>query len=84
MHVVYVLQSLLDHSLYVGYTHDMKERFRTHNAGEVRSTRRMRLWTLIYCECFIEKFDAIRRERYLKTTPGKRGLKLILRETLIS
>jgi len=36
------------------------------------------------CEYFFSKKDAERREMYLKTTAGRKGLKLILRETLQS
>lgn len=39
---------------------------------------------LHYCEYFFSREDAERREGYLKTTPGRKGLKLILRETLKS
>jgi hypothetical protein len=37
---------------------------------------------LIFCEFYSSVEDAQRREMYLKTNVGKRGLKLILRETL--
>ena len=37
---------------------------------------------LVYFEAFANKQDARRREQYLKTTKGRNGLRLILRETL--
>jgi predicted GIY-YIG superfamily endonuclease len=38
---------------------------------------------LIFCEYFLSKADAQRREKYFKTTKGKRTLKLILKNSLI-
>jgi predicted GIY-YIG superfamily endonuclease len=50
--------------------------------GGVPSTRLRRPLKLIYFESYISKSDALRREEYFKTTPGKRALKLMLRKTL--
>ncbi len=82
MFVVYVLRSTSNQQLYVGFTEDFKERLKTHNDGRVISTKAHRPWKPIFLECYIEKGDALRRELYLKTTAGKRALKLMLRETL--
>ncbi|ALM10009.1 MAG TPA: endonuclease [Candidatus Peribacter riflensis] len=82
MFIVYVLRSISTGSLYVGFTEDLGRRLATHNRGEVISTKAYRPWKLIFHECYTNKADALRRERYLKTTAGKRGLKLMLRETL--
>ncbi len=46
------------------------------------ATAPRRPFRLIYCEYFFSKEDAERREGYLKTTAGRKGLKLILRKTL--
>ncbi len=79
MFYVYVLQSEKDKNLYQGFTEDIEERLRKHNAGDVPSTRERRPLRLIFYEAFLEKEDALRRERYFKTNPGKKMLKLILR-----
>lgn len=81
MYIVYVLQSQLNKQLYVGFTENLEQRIATHNRGEVRSTKAYRPWNCIFHECYTNKADAIRREQYLKTTAGKRALKLMLRET---
>jgi len=80
---VYVLQSLKDKFLYIGYSEDLKERLTKHFHGEVKSTAPRRPLNLIFCEYFVSKKDAMRREKYLKSSAGKKGLKLILRETLM-
>ena len=79
MHYVYVLQSEADRKLYVGYTRDLRERLRLHNAGKVESTRRRRPLNLVYYEACSSQEDALKREKYLKTAYGKRYIKNRLR-----
>lgn len=81
---VYVLRSLHDGDLYVGFTTDLQRRLTEHFHGESKATAPRRPFRLIFCEYFFSKEDAERREMYLKTTAGRKGLKLILRETLQS
>lgn len=68
--------------LYVGYTEDLEVRLNKHNAGEVQSIKPYRPWTLIYYEAFTNKKDAKQREQYLKTTKGRRTMRLMLQDTL--
>jgi len=79
---VYVLRSQKDGDLYIGYTTDLARRLDEHSRGENRSTAPRRLLDLIFCEFYLSAEDAQRREGYLKTSAGKRGLKLMLRATL--
>ncbi|MBT8255375.1 MAG: GIY-YIG nuclease family protein [Bacteroidia bacterium] len=79
---VYVLQSQKDFLLYHGFTTNIMRRLKDHNSGGTISTSKRRPLKLVYCEFFVSKEDAIRRERYFKTTAGKRMLKLHLRSTL--
>ena len=76
---VYVLHSLKDAKLYIGYTKNLRQRLSDHFQGNSKSTRLRRPLKLIYCEYFLNKQDAMRREKYFKTTVGKRTLKLMLR-----
>jgi len=79
---VYVLYSLKDHKLYVGYSENLKQRLTSHFQGESASTAPRRPFRLIYCEYFYSMKDAKNREQYLKTTAGKRGLKYIISNSL--
>ncbi len=79
---VYVLQSEKDLLLYHGFTTNIQKRIKDHNLGKTSSTSKRRPLKLIYCEFFLSKKDAMRRERYFKTTQGKRMLKLMIRNTL--
>jgi putative endonuclease len=68
--------------LYTGYTSNLKRRFREHQRGGVASTRHRRPLDLIHAEAYLLKSDAERRERYLKTTEGKKLLRRQLRDVL--
>ena len=79
---VYVLRSERDGSHYIGFTTDLRRRLAQHLAGETSSTSRRRPLRLIFCEYFTCREDALRRERYFKTSAGKWALKMMLRRTL--
>ncbi|MBI3617239.1 MAG: GIY-YIG nuclease family protein [Candidatus Omnitrophica bacterium] len=82
MYCVYALWSCEDKRFYIGYTADLKRRIHEHQTGQCHSTIRMRNPLLVFYEAFGSQEDAQRREGYLKTTKGKRALKLMLRNTL--
>ncbi|OGB75409.1 hypothetical protein A2810_01270 [candidate division Kazan bacterium RIFCSPHIGHO2_01_FULL_49_10] len=82
MYYVYVLRSKIDHNLYIGFSENLKQRVLDHNAGKNISTQLRKPLDLIFYEAFSNKFDALRRERYLKTNKGKTMLKQLLREDL--
>lgn len=71
----YVLLSLKDGMFYTGYTRDIHERIRLHNAGIVPSTSDRRPLRLIYYEACLSQKDALARERYLKSGMGKRYIR---------
>ena len=77
---VYVLRSLKDQKLYIGFTKDLQKRFARHNAGHVRVTKPRRPFELIFYEAYRNKYDALRREKYFKTSKGKTALQSMLRE----
>lgn len=79
---VYLLHSLKNGQLYVGFTNDLKKRVTEHNKGQNRSTRPYTPWELIYYESHRSEKDARRREKYFKTSAGKSSLKRMLREQL--
>lgn len=81
---VYVLYSTKDEKMYIGYSTNLPKRLQDHYNGNVLSTKGRRPLELIYTEFHSNKYDALRREKYFKTTSGKKGLKLMLREKLAS
>ncbi|TAL19153.1 GIY-YIG nuclease family protein [Patescibacteria group bacterium] len=81
MHTVYVLVSLRDGRLYIGRTENLESRIKEHNAGKTWTTRRVLPVKLLFFEVFLSKDDAIRREKYLKTSKGKSTLRMMLQES---
>jgi len=79
---IYVLCSLKDNSFYIGFAENLKQRLTDHFHGDSKSTAPRRPFKLIFCEYFPSKKDALRREKYFKTTKGKRTLKLLLKNSL--
>lgn len=82
MYFVYVLQSLKDRKLYIGFTSNLKRRIEEHKTGGSNSTKKRLPFRLVFYEAFISKKDAQKREHYFKTTKGKRTLRLMLKESL--
>lgn len=80
MYYTYVLESINHPELYIGYTQDLKNRLIEHNKGLNQSTKRYLPWKLIYYEACLNQDDAKRREGYMKTSQGRRLVKLRLKE----
>ena len=78
MYFVYILQSLKDDRTYVGYTSDLDERLRRHNAGLVPATKHRIPLKLIYSEQFETVKEVKEREKYYKNGGGRRKMKQIL------
>lgn len=76
---VYIIKSLAKDFIYVGFTSDLKRRFKKHNNKEELSTKHYAPYELIHYEAYKNILDAKRREEYFKTTKGKVTLKQMLR-----
>lgn len=84
MFYVYILQSLrLEAKLYTGRSDDLQLRLRDHLSGRVWTTKRMLPVRLVFYEAFLRKEDAVRRERYLKTSKGKSTIQMMLQKSLM-
>jgi putative endonuclease len=79
---VYVLKSQKDGLFYIGFTTDLHRRLTEHMNGHSDATAPRRPFDLVYCEFHASKTDALRREGYFKTSPGKKALHLMLRDAL--
>ncbi len=82
MYYTYVLQSKKDGEFYTGFTKNLKLRFEQHNKGLVESTKDRIPFELVYYEACIDKNDATKREKYLKTYLGKMFLRKRLKSYL--
>lgn len=76
MYYVYLLQCEEGGSWYVGYTSNLKRRLHDHGQGYgSRTTSLKKRWRLIYYEAYLNKLDAIGREKFLKSGSGRKYLK---------
>jgi len=66
MFYIYILQSKKDKQFYVGYTDDLRNRLKLHNAGKVFSTKARRPFEIVYYEAYKYEKDARKREASLK------------------
>ena len=82
VYYTYVLQSKVDGKFYTGFTKNLKLRFEQHNEQLVESTKSRVPLKLIYYEACLDRSDATRREKYLKTYHGKMFIKKRLKSYL--
>ncbi len=75
MFYTYVLKSQRDEKLYIGFSKDLKQRILEHNKGLVPATKYRNPLRLVYYEACLDKYSAIKREKYFKTGFGRRFLK---------
>jgi len=79
---VYILFSLKDRKLYIGFTENLIVRSKEHFTGKVRATKDRLPLILIYYEAFTNQKDAKVRERFLKSGFGRSQLKKALQNKL--
>ena len=79
---VYVLRSAKDKMFYIGSTNNLQRRVAEHQSGKNISTATRLPMELWYFEGHRSKEDAVRREKYFKTTKGKITLRQMLRTSL--
>lgn len=73
---VYILENKNDQSLYIGLTSNIDKRIRDHLSGRgAKTTRKKSGWQLIYLEGYLDRLDAVNREKFLKSGPGRKYLK---------
>lgn len=80
MFYFYILRSLKNKQLYLGFTPNLKKRLKSHNAGENKSTKAFIPLELIHYEAYRNMKDAKRREMYLKSNRGRTTLITMLKE----
>ena len=84
MFYVYVLESESSGKWYIGFSSDLRKRVQRHNQSGNVSTANRGPWELIYYEAYIDKQDALGREKFLKSGSGWRFLKKQMRHYLNS
>ena len=82
MYYFYILRSLKNGKLYLGFTPNLKARIKSHNSGENKATKPNIPYELISYSAFNNEKDAINCEQYFKTTAGWKRLHKMLENTL--
>jgi predicted GIY-YIG superfamily endonuclease len=80
MITVYVLKSLAKEIYYTGMTADIDNRLKEHNAGKSKFTSAFTPWEIIYTEVWDDWKSARIREKYLKSSSGKKWMQKKLLE----
>jgi putative endonuclease len=81
--IVYALFSRKFDKIYIGFTSNMEERFKSHNELAKKGwTTKFRPWEIIYQEHQALKADAMRREKELKTAAGRKFIRLLINAKL--
>lgn len=72
MFTVYVLYSSTYNKIYIGYTSNLIQRFKSHNELSSKGwSIKFRPWIVLYTEIFDNKTLALKREKELKTAHGR-------------
>jgi len=80
-HVYFLLLSNGD--IYKGFCNDLQQRLADHRGGKVTSTKPFLPFHLLGYEVYVLKSDAMRREKFLKTTEGRRLLRQQYRDRIL-
>ena len=79
-HYVYVLYNRVRDFIYIGYSENLRGRYKEHNDGRSKSTKSYLPLELVHYEAYKNRKDAKRREKYLKTNKGRTTLMTMLKE----
>jgi len=74
MKEVYAIKSLKSNIIYIGIAINSEKRLQAHNEGRSKFTKGHRPWKLIYKEACDDWADTRKKEKYYKTTSGKKEL----------
>ena len=75
---VYILKSKNHNKTYVGYTNNLERRLKEHNSGKSIFTSKFVPWKIIYKEEFDQEIEARKKEKYYKSSAGRRKIKLLI------
>ena len=75
MFYTYVIKSVHHDYYYKGHCEDLVKRLKEHNTGMTKSIRPYIPFKIAYVETFKTRDEAIVREKYFKTSAGRRYLK---------
>ena len=75
MYYVYILLNAAKRRTYTGVADDVNKRLALHNAGRVKASRPHRPYNVIHIEKFETLKEARQKEKFFKSTTGRRKIK---------
>jgi putative endonuclease len=78
MHYVYILLNEAETRTYTGVADDVNNQLVIHNAGRVKASQPYRPYKIIHIESFKTLSEARQKEKFYKSTTGRRRLKEML------
>lgn len=75
MYFVYIPLNEKRTKTYTGVSDDAEQRLKEHNAGKAKSSKPYRPYRIIHMESFGTLTEARRREKFYKSTTGRRRIK---------
>jgi len=75
MHYLYILLNEAKTRTYTGVADDVNKRLAVHNAGRVKASRPYIPYHIIHTESFETLKEARQKERFYKSTTGRRRIK---------
>lgn len=71
---LYILESEINKSLYIGQSNNVEKRLEEHNNGYNKSTKSKRPWRLIFSLVLVDRSEAIKLERKLKSWKKRKSI----------
>ena len=81
VYFVYIIESEIDGTYYVGASQDPMARLEKHNSNHKGFTARKQPWKLVYTETYQNKTEALRREVFLKKQKSREFLETLITGT---
>ena len=78
MYFIYVIRSKVRDYTYIGQCNNLEKRIKEHNKGKVPSTKPYLPLELKYYEKFATRQEAVIKEKYYKTTTGRKLIKQLI------
>ncbi|WP_026897499.1 GIY-YIG nuclease family protein [Daejeonella oryzae] len=75
MFFTYVAKSLIREFYYKGHCANLELRLQEHNEGKTKSNKCYAPFKIVYFEEFNTRLEAIDREKYFKTSAGRKFIK---------
>jgi len=82
MFFLYILQSSLDNSFYIGQTKDLENRLIQHNTHKYKNSTSTKYlqgsWNIVYKEEYSTRSDAVKREKQIKSWKSRKCIQKLI------